>query len=39
MKLRRMRFHRRTRLDLKTLIRLAILCLIVVVILKLLKVI
>jgi len=34
-----MRFRRRTRIDLKTLIRLAVLCLIVVVILKLLKVI
>jgi hypothetical protein len=39
MKLRRMRFRRRTRLDLWTLIRLAVLCLIVVVILKLLHVI
>jgi len=34
-----MRFRRRTRINLKTLIRLAVLCLIVVVILKLLKVI
>lgn len=34
-----MRFHRRAKLNLKSLIRLAILCLIVVVILKLLNVI
>lgn len=39
MKFRRMRFRRRARLDLRTLIRLAALCLIVVLILKLLNVI
>lgn len=39
MKFRGVRFRRRARLDLKTLVRLAVLCLIVVLILKLLHVI